>query len=377
MFDESRRAVPYKMQLLVLVLLQLQATALGATLHVFPDGTGLFPTIQSAIDAATVGDTIQLAQGTYTGEGNRRLDFGGKDLTLRGSSDPAETVIDCQLQDIGMHFHNGETENSLVEKLTIARGKDPERFPGAGIICEFSSPVFRHLILLENQGVGYPGLSLYYSSVLVEDCLFQDNYASVGGGAMGCQYSSAAIRRTSFIDNRSDISGGAIECYTESQLLCEDCLFEGNEIDDWGGALYVYGSSTAELTGCVFRNNQAKYGGALYASGLVIIEDCIFEGNYAELFGGACQFQYEPDEGVSSIHNSLFYANSADYGGGAILAYYYGSFPMSPPPAVGNENLDQNGAGVFFRAGGRPGARHPPLSFHHGPGGRARAFPRL
>jgi predicted outer membrane repeat protein len=367
--SEWRDSVKSRIAILLTMTL-LPLTAQPATLQAFPSGTGLFPTIQNAIDAAAGGDTIQLAPGTFTGEGNRRLDFGGKDLTLRGSGDPAVTVIDCQLQDVGMHFHSGETENSLVENLTITRGKDPERFPGAGIICEYSSPVFRHLILLENRAVGNAGISLYYASVLVEDCLFEGNTANGSGGAIGLGFSSVVIRRTSFINNTSDIFGGAINCDAESQLLCEDCLFEGNLIDDWGGAIRVYGSATAELTGCVFRNNQAKYGGALYASGLVTIEDCVFESNYAELFGGACQFQYEPDEGISSIHNSLFYANSADYGGGAILAYYYGAFTMSISTVVGNENMEQNGAGILCGTAGSAWIDNSIIAFNHGPGVR-------
>ncbi len=360
-----------KLRIALLLVLALLPLAPQATiLQVFPDGTGLFPTIQSAIDAATVGDTVQLAPGTYTGEGNRRLDFGGKDLTLRGSGDPAATVIDCQLQDVGMLFQSGETENSLVEKLTIARGMDPERFPGAGIICEYSSPVFRHLVLLENQAVGNAGLSLYYATVLIEDCLFEGNTSNVSGGAIGSGFSSAVIRRTSFLNNTSDIFGGAINCDAESQFLCEDCLFEGNLIDDWGGAIRVYGSASAELTGCVFRNNQAKHGGALYASGLVAIEDCVFEGNYAVNYAGACLFKYEPLEGISSIHNSLFYANDAGAGGGGLIATYYGAFTMSNSTVVGNYGMEQNGAGISCGTAGSAWINNSIIAFNHGPGVR-------
>ncbi|MCK4414565.1 MAG: hypothetical protein KAY32_13585 [Candidatus Eisenbacteria sp.] len=59
---------------LLFLLLAASACAAGAeTYLVLPDGTGDFPTIQAAIDAALDGDEILLADGTFTGDGNRDL----------------------------------------------------------------------------------------------------------------------------------------------------------------------------------------------------------------------------------------------------------------------------------------------------------------
>jgi len=59
------------------------------TCLVRPDGSGDFATIQAALDAARDGDVIELADGTFTGEGNRDVHFLGKAVTVRSqSADP-------------------------------------------------------------------------------------------------------------------------------------------------------------------------------------------------------------------------------------------------------------------------------------------------
>ncbi len=50
------------------------------------DGTGDFPTIQAAIDAANPGDVILLANGVFIGDGNRDLTFLGKAIALQSQS---------------------------------------------------------------------------------------------------------------------------------------------------------------------------------------------------------------------------------------------------------------------------------------------------
>ena len=65
----------------------------GQTLNVPAD----YATIQAAIDAASPADVVLLADGVYTGPGNKDLDFYGKLITVcSGSGDPAGCVIDCE-----------------------------------------------------------------------------------------------------------------------------------------------------------------------------------------------------------------------------------------------------------------------------------------
>ncbi|MCK4680624.1 hypothetical protein KAT82_05830, partial [bacterium] len=90
----------------------------AGTLHV----PGDFDEIADAIAAAANGDTVMVHPGTYTGAGNRALDFGGKNLALLAAGGPEVTVIDCEGADRGLYFHTGEDNTSVVSGFTIRNG---------------------------------------------------------------------------------------------------------------------------------------------------------------------------------------------------------------------------------------------------------------
>jgi len=195
----------------------LTAVASAETYFVNPQGTGDFPTIQAALDAAVTGDVIELADGFFRGEGNRDISFLGKSVTVRSlSGDPGACTISCEASPTdcrrGLIFQSHETRDAVLEGVTI---RDACHIWGGGIACDAGSPTIRRCIFRSNLSPYSEGggLCIWHDSApLVEDCLFVGNRAAGGGGLSHCMnYPGMApdIVRCTFLFNVAD-EGGAV-----------------------------------------------------------------------------------------------------------------------------------------------------------------------
>ncbi|NQT19752.1 MAG: right-handed parallel beta-helix repeat-containing protein [Planctomycetes bacterium] len=175
-----------------------------------------FDTIQAAIDAACDGDTVIVRDGTYTGAGNRDLDFGGRAITVRSENGPENCTIDAQGNSSephrGFYFHSGEGEDSVVDGFTITGGYSVE---GGGIRCDDSSPTITNNTITANTAQRSSGGAIYCS----------DN-------------SSPAITNNTIANNTSD-GGGGICCYDTSSPTITNCILWGNG-DDLHGCSATY-----------------------------------------------------------------------------------------------------------------------------------------
>jgi hypothetical protein len=129
------------------------------TLLVSPDGTGEYPTIQGAIDAAVDGDVIELADGTYRGEGNRDIEYLGKAITVQSASgDPTACILNCEGPgNRGFHFRHDEGPASVLVGVTVMNGSPPGvwSFDGGGAIrCNpNASPTIANCVFRDNWAI--------------------------------------------------------------------------------------------------------------------------------------------------------------------------------------------------------------------------------
>lgn len=235
--------------LLVLVSISIATGAAVATTISVP---GNEPTIQAGLDAASAGDTVSVACGTYY-EHSIAMKPGVYLTSGTGRSNCV--TIDAQQQ--GRVFYCGATDSpTSIVGFTIAGGYTAD---GAGIFCSSSS-------------------------LVVTACAFVENYAQGYGGGLYCQGCSPSLADCTFEWNTGVAGGGGVSCRSSSSPTLTNCMFSGN-FSQSGGGMYFH-SSSAAVSGCTFARNEAISGAGVYcsASSSPTLTSCTFEGN--ELHGG-------------------------------------------------------------------------------------------
>ena len=297
----------------------------NTTLHV----PAQHATIQTAIDAATDADYIIVADGIYTGSGNRGIDFKGKTIALRSENGPEFATIDCGYRGRGFYFHSGEDANSVIDGFTITNGF--AEF-GAGIYCQQSSPTITNCTITNNMAIGADqqyipppridcggGIYCEQAAPTITDCLIASNWSCQFGGGIYCSAGSAPKLVNCIIAGNSAVEGGGIyfrDCSQTSPTITDSAFIANaagamgsSPVGGLGGGMCNYNSSPI-LTRCEFRYNWAATEGAgiFNSSGSLILTNCILSGNSAERYGGGLSV-IAP--GPAALVNCTLIGNSA------------------------------------------------------------------
>ncbi|MHC4501533.1 MAG: right-handed parallel beta-helix repeat-containing protein, partial [Planctomycetota bacterium] len=264
------------------------------------------------------GDTVIVADGTYTGPGNRYIDFLGKAITVKSESGPANCIIDCQRAGRGFHFDDGENVNSVLDGFTITNG---DEFSGGGIYCYHSSPTISNCTVTNNWAVSGAGIHCDAgSSPVISNCTITGNKGPrcygicAFGGGIYCQDSNPFITNCTISSNRVD-SGGGISCHNSSPTIT-NCTIIGNFAYFFGGGISCGYDSSPTIVNCTISGNTTggwdwggSGGGIFCRHSNPTITNCTISGNFGQWGGGF--FLYYSS---TAITNCTITGNAAGHG---------------------------------------------------------------
>jgi hypothetical protein len=217
----------------LLTLSVLAGSALGRTWYIKPDGSGDAPTIQAGVDAASDGDVVLVAAGTYSATST--IDIAGtptvvcvaigKNVNLLSESGPQSTTIENATAKIAVYIHdvgssveiNGfriRTEFNIYYCVDSPGEMAPLPFLKRGITCRNASPLITNNEISENGAA----IELLNSpaSVTGNTVVFASNGVSCLDG------SDAVVSR-----NVIHTCGVGVEVQASSPTITDNELYDG------------------------------------------------------------------------------------------------------------------------------------------------------
>lgn len=342
----------------------LPGLAHAATLNV----PGQYASIQAAVNASANGDTVLLADGTYSGPGNVDVDFNGKNITVTSQNGADNTIIDCggstSANHRGFYLHSGETSAAIsgltVENGYTARGSAADSGYGGGI-CAVSAglTVTRCVVTNNTSGSGNGGGGIYTSNtgsaiITILSCTIANNTAQFMGGGIEndndgkgtTTVQNCTISGNTSQDNAAGIYN-SIGAHCSGAIILENSKIVGNTADYSGGGVVnsnngpynSAGGGAITLVNCVVIGSTAQQGvGGIQngnsGSDTIAVTNCTVTGNFG---GGGVSSSNGYGGGTTILTNDIVYGNA---GSEVILS---GDTGMNTGPSKNVVNCDVKG----------------------------------
>ena len=332
----------------------------------------VYPTIQSAINAAFNGDAVIVQPGTYP----ESLHTLGKDIDITGAAGGSVTITGgigiLPVLTVGSGGGTPEVSNVTIRDNDAVRG-------GGIYVLVGARATFRDCKVWQNTATdGGGGVFIEQDAyVTMENCDLRSNHSDgEGGGIYTLEGVTLQINDTLLESNTATLSGGAIRAFDTGVEVSGSTQFLGNASDRAGGAIIAMNGTILDMDSARFFGNQAGWdGGALeLVNAGMSSSNCVFECNSAVDAGGAV-FMLGSSEafsrfdrfignsgnyaGAVGVQDSSFEANvslfrnntAADNGGGLYVSGLGANATASVYNSVFEGNFAARGAGAYILSG--------------------------
>jgi hypothetical protein len=333
----------------IAISLSCVRAAEAATINVPADQ----PTIQQAISAASNGDTVLVAPGTY----HENINFLGKAITVASTGGPSVTTIDGGGTESVVTFGSGEANNSVLEGFTITNGNASvyNLYTGGGVAIFYASPTIKNNVITNNAACSGGGIGLYVSpNAVIKGNLVTQNTWTCGGATGGGIYIEgggvAQIIGNTISKNNGGSSGGGMFLDDAGAPTIRDNVITGNTLSEnsnsqGGGIATVNQTQGAIVQNLIISNvsvNQGGQGGGIWLSvpngciGPMSINNTIVANQAGEGSG----VYVRGFDAQTALYNNLIIGSA-----GQSAMYCDGSYGATPKALYNNDAFSPSGAG--------------------------------
>ena len=188
-------------QIMILMLIILSSTLFSATLEVAADGSKPYTTIQSAINATSNGDIVQVYPGTY----RENIDMSHHSITLQSLyANTQDTTIIHNTRIIGL------PTTSAIQALT-------DQYNQMNITID-GFTIMNNEQMVTTFYTGGAGIRLRYCNATIRNNIITKSTAEAGGGGISISLSNAFLENNQIYNCWTCGNGGGIDIVNNSQV---------------------------------------------------------------------------------------------------------------------------------------------------------------